>query len=281
MSRLSICIPTFNRIGLLKKCLSNLDALNLPFEYELIISDNHSSDGTAEYLDELERVRVFKHLRNSENIGGVNNVFQTLRAATGEYVLYLADDDSLIREPLLQALDGMDANPALAAWYAPWMLEDMAPFYSLPQSKTWTPEEAEPFFGHLIKYGILPEIGIYRRSMNTFLPSTECWWAFKHPAELLEKGYSLHLSATPFYRCSIHADQLGMETAKHDLHKFRAGLEYLLGTVLLLSGKQEDASLRGIGRRLIDAYMRSRMEVAERLLNGEPQGEMRRRLIAY
>ena len=49
---LSICIPTFNRVGLLGPLLEQLQGLSeLTFDYEVVICDNASDDGTAELIE--------------------------------------------------------------------------------------------------------------------------------------------------------------------------------------------------------------------------------------
>jgi hypothetical protein len=96
MPVLSIILPTYNRSGHLKKLVGFLTANLIDdarYDMEIIVVDNASTDGTANFLAEGidHRIRVvsrIKHLPTAEE-----NIFQSLAEATGEYVWFLGDDD--------------------------------------------------------------------------------------------------------------------------------------------------------------------------------------------
>lgn len=113
--KLSICIPTYNRIADLKICLvSVIGAINLldsPDILEILISDNASNDGTAEYIHSLPRTAsnyILHTWTNEFNVGGVCNVKKLMKAATGEYFLMLTDDDYLTPNALLTIYKYLD-----------------------------------------------------------------------------------------------------------------------------------------------------------------------------
>ncbi len=84
----SIVIPVFNKLELTKHCL---DALaRTAAECEIVVVDNASSDGTAEYLASLaSRVRV---ISNDQNLGFAKACNQAAIAATGEILVLLNND---------------------------------------------------------------------------------------------------------------------------------------------------------------------------------------------
>jgi glycosyltransferase involved in cell wall biosynthesis len=95
MTLVSIAIPTHNRRDLLERALdSALAQTHAPIE--VVISDNHSTDGTADLCRERaaadDRIR---YLRLPVNEGPVRNFNAVLTAAGGAYVMALADDDWL------------------------------------------------------------------------------------------------------------------------------------------------------------------------------------------
>ncbi len=61
----SIVVSTYNRLPYLKNCLASLLDLDF-YNYEIIVIDDGSTDGTGEYLDGLkeERIKVFHNERN-------------------------------------------------------------------------------------------------------------------------------------------------------------------------------------------------------------------------
>lgn len=90
----TIAIPTYNRVGLLKRALESA-LIQRESNIEIIISDDGSSDGTQEMLDTLndDRVRTFAR---QENAGIYVNMNTCLNNARGEYFLLLSDDDYLL-----------------------------------------------------------------------------------------------------------------------------------------------------------------------------------------
>lgn len=69
--QLSICIPTYNRLKYLKELLPGLIAqIDAAQEgaVELVVSDNVSTDGTADYLKAIKR-DYFRFWTNESNVG--------------------------------------------------------------------------------------------------------------------------------------------------------------------------------------------------------------------
>ncbi len=98
--KLSICIPTYNRKGNLSELLDALaEMIGEARDIEVIISDNASTDGTKEYMKNLETSGKFKNLhyhRNDENIGPDNNFVMCYKLAKGDYTWLVGDDDIIM-----------------------------------------------------------------------------------------------------------------------------------------------------------------------------------------
>lgn len=113
---LSIIIPTYNRLPLLKEALDSFVG-KLPCSYEAIIVDDGSADGTPDYLRTLgEPCRVF----SQEHKGGSAARNYGLREARGRYVKFLDDDDLLEPETTVAQVDLLDCHPELDVCYADW-----------------------------------------------------------------------------------------------------------------------------------------------------------------
>lgn len=89
----TVYIPTHNRVELLRRAVCSV----LEQDYghiELIIVDDCSTDGTAEYLQQLEQAdRRVKALRNHDNRGACYSRNRALQRAGGAFVTGLDDDD--------------------------------------------------------------------------------------------------------------------------------------------------------------------------------------------
>ncbi|TLS37476.1 glycosyltransferase family 2 protein [Pseudalkalibacillus caeni] len=97
---ISIIILTRNGLGFTKECVTSIMA-NTNINYELIIIDNGSSDGTKEYLSELAfPVRTVFNDQNKGFSGGCN---QGLSIASGDYFVLL-NNDTIVTEDWLTRL---------------------------------------------------------------------------------------------------------------------------------------------------------------------------------
>jgi len=89
----SIVIPTYNRAENLKFAIANI--LEQAFEdYELIVSNNNSTDRTDEAIKEFKDNRII-YIKNKTNIGWIRNIEKSINLAKGKYVILQGDDDYL------------------------------------------------------------------------------------------------------------------------------------------------------------------------------------------
>ena len=84
----SVVIPVYNKLDYTKKCLDSLRVHAGGIE-EIIIIDNGSTDGTAEYLAGFEGASV---ISNRENLGCAAAWNQGIVAAGSAWVLFLNND---------------------------------------------------------------------------------------------------------------------------------------------------------------------------------------------
>ena len=91
--RVSIVIVTYNNLELTQLCLASLLRSTTYLNYEVIVVDNHSSDGTPLYLRHLaEHHPQIRLISNSENRGFARANNQALAEASGEYLVLLNND---------------------------------------------------------------------------------------------------------------------------------------------------------------------------------------------
>jgi glycosyltransferase involved in cell wall biosynthesis len=101
----SIGITTFNRKDMLQQAIQS--ALNQSYRnIEVIVSDNDSSDETNSMTNQYLADPRFKYFKQPHNIGGFANVNFCLAKSTGDYWLWLADDDWLESEAIERLIKG-------------------------------------------------------------------------------------------------------------------------------------------------------------------------------
>jgi glycosyltransferase involved in cell wall biosynthesis len=87
----SICIPTFNRSGMVEKAIES--ALNQTYtNIEVIVVDNQSTDETDEVVASFHDKRL-RYVKNSQNLGLFGNFNRCIELATGKYLHILHSDD--------------------------------------------------------------------------------------------------------------------------------------------------------------------------------------------
>ncbi len=79
----SIGIPTYNRAdGYLRECIDSAIRQTYP-NIDIVISDNCSSDGTADLVNGIDDPRI-RYFRHEQNIGANNNFNYCLEQARGD-----------------------------------------------------------------------------------------------------------------------------------------------------------------------------------------------------
>jgi GT2 family glycosyltransferase len=101
MPDLSICLVTLNAKQYLRDCLASIATYPASISTEIIVVDNHSTDGTLEMLrQDFSQVSL---IQNNQNDGFARPSNQAIRVALGKYVLVL-NPDTLVMEGTLDRL---------------------------------------------------------------------------------------------------------------------------------------------------------------------------------
>ena len=113
MIDLSIVIVSFNARADLERCLASLHAAPPAAGHEIVIVDNHSSDGSADAAEAWPGVRV---IRRDENLGFARATNAGIRASRGENLLLLNSDTIVPAGAIDRLLDELRRDQG--AWTA-------------------------------------------------------------------------------------------------------------------------------------------------------------------
>lgn len=113
----SIGLPVYNGENYLQEALDSLLEQTYT-DFEIIISDNASTDRTAEICESFAvrdpRIRYF---RNKENLGAGRNYNRVFELARGDYFKWAAHDDLCSPEFLEQCVAVLDRDPSVILCY--------------------------------------------------------------------------------------------------------------------------------------------------------------------
>lgn len=109
---ISIIINNYKTRGLLKQCLKGIYLYPPSVEFEVIVVDNNSNDGSVELVKEdFPQVRL---IESKENLGHHKGNNSGIKKSTGKYVLILNTDIALLDDSLDKMYQFMESHPQVA-----------------------------------------------------------------------------------------------------------------------------------------------------------------------
>jgi glycosyltransferase involved in cell wall biosynthesis len=124
----TVCIQTYQHAPFIRQCLEGVLNQNTDFDYEILLGEDDSTDGTREICMEYakrnnDRIRLFLHDRK-DNISingkpsGRFNYLNNMRHVRGKYIAICPGDDYWIDSRKLQKqYDFMEANPGYSVCF--------------------------------------------------------------------------------------------------------------------------------------------------------------------
>ena len=101
---LSVCLLTYNHVNYIRQAVESVLMQKVDFDFEFIIADDFSTDGTRDILLEyqIKYPDLIKLVLREKNYGAVNNWLKLLPVPRGKYMAYLEGDDYWFHEGKLQ-----------------------------------------------------------------------------------------------------------------------------------------------------------------------------------
>lgn len=141
----TVIIPVRNRIRTIHDAINSALSQKTDFPFNVIIIDNHSTDGTTEAIDEFKNDKRLIHLipqRNDLGIGGCWNMGIN-HPECGKFAIQLDSDDVYSSEKTLQKVVNAFYDQNCAMVIGTYMMTDFK-MNSIPPGKIdhaeWTPE---------------------------------------------------------------------------------------------------------------------------------------------
>jgi glycosyltransferase involved in cell wall biosynthesis len=113
MPRVSVAIPVYNGENYLAQAIDSILVQTFT-DFELIISDNASTDHTEEISREFMRKDArIRYFRNAQNLGAAPNFNRCIYLAVGKYFKWAAHDDVCLPNYLKLCVDLLDSDDSI------------------------------------------------------------------------------------------------------------------------------------------------------------------------
>ncbi len=183
----SVVLPTYNGSRYLGESIESIIRQSL-VEWELIIVDDHSTDGTAEivqkFMSQDSRIRFIRHEQNRKLPAALNTGFNSIKGAYATWT----SDDNLYRESALQEMvDILENKPAVDMVYTDFTEIDedgniLSVQNALPLLQLLDKNIVGPSF--MFRQEVFKSVGTY--SENLFLAEDYDYWLRVSASHVLE-----------------------------------------------------------------------------------------------
>ena len=118
--RVSVLVMTYNHGRLIRQAIDSVLSQRVSFEYEIVVSEDCSTDGTREIVREYaarfpDRIRL---LLSERNLNSLAVVARGIRACRGEFIALLDGDDYWTDPTKLQLqVEFLDSHPECSACF--------------------------------------------------------------------------------------------------------------------------------------------------------------------
>lgn len=116
---LSVCVVTYNQEQFIRQCLQSLVSQRVDFKFQIIVSDDCSTDRTSNIVAEFAESypEIVHHIRHKQNLGAYRNyqfVHSFARDQRGAYIAHVDGDDYVLPGKLAAQVAVLAGNAAVA-----------------------------------------------------------------------------------------------------------------------------------------------------------------------
>ena len=115
----SVEVTTYNQKEYIAQTLQSIIDQKHNYKYEIVISDDCSTDGTQEIIKEFHKKYpdIIKPVYNEKNLGPMKNYYSTIERVKGKYIMDCAGDDYWLPGKVETQIDFMEKNQSFGVCY--------------------------------------------------------------------------------------------------------------------------------------------------------------------
>lgn len=129
--KVSVCVITYNQEKYIRECLQSIVDQQTDFDFEVIVGDDCSTDGTRAIVQEFANrypstvVPIFY----SQKVGGTQNYISVHNLAKGDYVAHIDGDDLALAGKLQSQANYLDSDSNCSVvWHRMYVFDDAGTF---------------------------------------------------------------------------------------------------------------------------------------------------------
>jgi len=114
--KVSVCVVTYNQYKYIGNCLKSILDQETDFDYEVIVGDDCSTDGTRELIIDFSKRypdRVIPVIQEY-NVGPSLNYINVHSKSKGKYIACIDGDDQMLPTKLQKEVDVLDSDSSIA-----------------------------------------------------------------------------------------------------------------------------------------------------------------------
>lgn len=191
--KVSVCVVTYNQEKYIRQCLQSLVDQETDFDFEVIVADDCSTDGTRMIVREFAEKYPLKvkPILHDKNIGAYKNFIYVHQQAIGEYVAHMDGDDYALPRKLQAQATVLDSKlECTAVWHRVDYFDDVGGFCSGKTSDLSLFDSGTVYFDDAIRLGFISVHSalMYRRSARELVPLDRKLLDIYFTWDLLSKG---------------------------------------------------------------------------------------------
>ncbi|MBF0486000.1 MAG: glycosyltransferase family 2 protein [Candidatus Omnitrophica bacterium] len=150
-SRVTIVVPTYNRVNLLAEALKSCLAQTHE-DLEVIVVDDASTDTTESFVRGLSDPRVI-YVKKPRQTGSVASINMGFARASGDYLTWSSDDDLYAPGAIKRLVKALEENRSIDFFYAHYAMIDLEGKILYP-ARVEDPEglDRDNYVGHCFLY---------------------------------------------------------------------------------------------------------------------------------
>lgn len=203
--KVSVCVVTYNQENYIRQCLQSIVDQETDFDFEVIVGDDCSTDGTRAIIKEFsdKYPNIVKPIIQPKNIGPYKNFIFVHQTAKGQYIAHIDGDDYALPGKLQAQVKILDKNSNCnAVWHRVDFINDKEKFSSGDSADLSIFHNSNVSFDQSIYLGYISVHSslMYRKTASADMPNNteildifRTWWLLSTgDGYILDKTYGVY-----------------------------------------------------------------------------------------